>query len=171
MDKIWAGWGGRVVASMVMASTFGALNGYILTGGRILYAMGRDHALFARLGKLSEGTRTPVSALVWTSLLAVLLVWTGTLDALVTYSSVVVFLFYAMSGVSIFIFRKRSGPPAAYRVKGYPFVPGLFVGLCVAFAINAAWGETRDTLLGFLAAAVGIPLFWVSKKLSARASS
>ncbi len=172
MDKIFAGIGGRVVAAMVMASTFGALNGYILTGGRILYALGRDHALFARLGKLSEGTRTPVAALIWTSALAVVLIWTGTLDQLVTYSSVVVFLFYAMSGISIFIFRRRpDAPAAAYKVWGYPVTPVLFIALCTAFAANAAWGETRDTLMGFLVAAVGVPLYWVSQRLTAPAAS
>jgi amino acid transporter len=173
MGKIFGGIGGRVVAAMVMASTFGALNGYILTGGRVLYALGRDHALFARLGRLSEGTRTPVAALLSTSALAVLLIWTGTLDDLVTYSSVVVFLFYAMSGVSIFVFRRRAGAPkeGAYRVWGYPVTPALFIGLCAAFAANAAWGETKQTLLGFLAAAVGIPLYWISRRLTAPGAS
>jgi basic amino acid/polyamine antiporter, APA family len=167
MDKIWAGVGGRVVAAMVMASTFGALNGYILTGGRILFALGRDHALFARMGKVSEGSHTPAPALACMGALSVLLVWTGTLDQLVTYSSVVVFVFFALSGLSVFVFRRRAGAPeASYKVWGYPVTPALFVGLCLAFAGNAAWGETRETLLGFAVASLGAPLYLLSRRLS-----
>jgi basic amino acid/polyamine antiporter, APA family len=165
MDKIWPGMGGKLVAAMVMASTFGALNGYILTGGRILYAMGRDHTLFARLGRLSEGSRTPAVAMAATSALAIVLVWTGTLDQLVTYSSVVVFLFYAMSGAALFVFRRRhGGPPVHYKVWGYPVTPILFILLCTTFAGNAAWGETKETLLGFAVAALGIPLYFLSRR-------
>ncbi len=170
MDIIWPSIGGRLVAAMVMASTFGALNGYILTGGRILYALGKDHALFARMGRLSEKGRTPAPALILTGALAVLLVWTGTLDQLVTYSSVVVFVFYAMSGISVFLFRRRPDAPAAtWRVWAYPVTPALFALLCLSFAANAAWGETKETLLGFAVAAVGAPLYLISKKLTSRA--
>lgn len=173
MDKIWPGIGGRLVAAMVMASTFGALNGYILTGGRILYALGKDHALFARLGKLSEGSHTPAPALLCTGALSILLVWTGTLDQLVDYSSVVIFIFFALSGASVFIFRRRADAPAGgYRVWGYPFTPALFVGLCLAFAGNAALGMTGQAARwGFASAAIGIPLYWLSQKLASRPSA
>ncbi|HRY28627.1 MAG TPA: amino acid permease [Elusimicrobiota bacterium] len=86
MDKIWVGRGGQVVAAMVMASTLGALNGYILTGSRILFALARDHALFGKLALVSPRTRTPVMSLLTTAALATLLVWTGTLDQFVTYT-------------------------------------------------------------------------------------
>lgn len=169
MGKIWPTWGARAVAAMVMASTFGALNGYILTGGRILFALGKDHALFARLGRLSQGGHTPAPALICTGALSVLLVWTGTLDQLVTYSSVVVFVFFAMSGISVFLFRRRTDvPAAAYKVWAYPVTPAIFVGLCIAFAANAAWGATKETLLGFAVAAVGAPLYLLSRRLSTK---
>lgn len=169
MDKIWPGIGGRIVAAMVMASTFGALNGYILTGGRILFALGRDHALFARLGRLAEGSHTPAPALLCTGALSVLLIWTGTLDQLVDYSSVVIFIFFAMSGASVFLFRRRSGLPEGYRVWGYPVVPALFVLLCLAFAANAALGMTGQAARwGFVSAAIGVPLYWLSQKISAK---
>ena len=57
--------GATFITWMIACSAFGALNGYILTGGRILYAMGKDHALFARLGTVHPEFRTPLLAL-WT---------------------------------------------------------------------------------------------------------
>ena len=134
-----------------------------------MFALGKDHALFARMGRLSEKGRTPAPALILTGALAVLLVWTGTLDQLVTYSSVVVFVFYAMSGISVFLFRRRPDAPAAsWRVWAYPVTPALFTLLCLSFAANAAWGETKETLLGFAVAAIGAPLYLISKKLTSR---
>jgi amino acid transporter len=166
MKKMFGSGGERLVAAMVMASTFGALNGYLLTGGRILFALGRDHELFARMGRLSEKGRTPALALAATGGLAILLVWTGTLDQLVTYSSVVVLMFYAMSGLSVILFRRRAdAPPASYRVWGGAATAILFVLLNVALAANSIWKETTVTLLGFAVASLGVPLYLISRRL------
>jgi amino acid transporter len=101
-----------------------------------------------------------------TGALAILLVWTGTLDQLVTYSSVVVFVFYAMSGVAVYLFRRRTDlPPAQWKVWGYPATPAVFALLCIAFAGNACWGEPKEALLGFAAAALGWPLYRLSQRM------
>ena len=63
MHKALGQAGARFIGWMVACSAFGALNGYILTGARILYAMGQDHALFAKLGALDTRSHTPATAL------------------------------------------------------------------------------------------------------------
>ncbi len=166
MDKIWPGVGGRVVALMVMASTFGALNGFIFSGGRILSALGTDHALFRNFGKISPRTQTPAAALAVNAALALVLVWTGTLDAIVTYVEVVIFLFFAATAVTLFLFRRR-GPevPGGYRVWGYPWTPILFILLNIAVAANGAWEAPKESLLGIGMAALGFPLYLLSRRL------
>lgn len=170
MDKIFPGAGGAAVAAMVMVSTFGALNGFIFSGGRLLSALGQDHALFRRLGIVSPRTETPAAALAANALLALLLVWTGTLDKIVTYVEVVIYLFFAATGVSLFVFRRRGGAPAdGYRVWGYPWTPAVFVLLNVAVAVNGIWEEPAAALAGIAVAAVGYPLHRLSRRLPPRA--
>ncbi len=167
MDKVWPGLGGRVVAVMVMVSTLGALNGFILATSRVLYALGKDHSLFNALGRLNPSTRTPVRSLITSSTISLLLVWTGTLDQIVTYTEIVIYVLFGMTGITLFIFRRR-GMKAAYRVWGYPAVPIAFILMCFAFAANAFIEQPREALLGVLVASVGFPLYFLSERLSRR---
>ncbi len=172
MDKIWPGLGGRVVAGMVMASTLGALNGFVLATSRVLYALGKDHALFRWLGRVHPATQTPVRALASFAAVSLLLVWTGTLDKIVTYTEVIIYIFFAMTGVTLYVFRRRMpDAPRAYKVWGYPWVPALFVLMCLAFAANAIREQPREALLGVFVAGLGLPLYWLSNGLSRRGAS
>ncbi|MBI4354990.1 MAG: APC family permease, partial [Candidatus Omnitrophica bacterium] len=109
--------GGEFIAVMVACSAFGALNGYILTGGRILYALGQDHGLFARLGRLHPKFETPAKALIAAGACAILLVWWGTFDQILTYTTVVITLFYILTAASVFLWRRRE-PFDSPRRKG-----------------------------------------------------
>jgi amino acid transporter len=165
MDKIFPAVGGRVVAAMVMVSTFGALNGFIFSGGRILAALGQDHALFRKLGKISPRTQTPVLAMMVNAAIALVLVWTGTLDAIVTYTEVVIYLFFAATAATLFLFRRKETAPSGYRVWGYPVIPLVFIVLNIAIAANGLWEEPKVALLGVGMAALGFPLFALSRTL------
>ncbi|HNC74642.1 MAG TPA: amino acid permease [Elusimicrobiota bacterium] len=166
MDKIWPRGGGSIVAAMVMVSTFGALNGFIFSSGRLLSALGQDHALFKKMGVVSARTQTPAAALAANAVLALVLVWTGTLDKIVTYTEVVIYLFFAATGVSLFVFRRREGAaPGGYRVWGYPWTPLAFILLNVAIALNGVAEEPAVALAGIGVAALGFPLYWASRRL------
>ncbi len=167
MDRIFPSIGGRVVAAMVMVSTFGALNGYILSGGRLLEAMGRDHALFHQLGRRHAATDTPVLAMAVNAGLTLILLWTGTLDTIVTFTEIVIYLFFAMTGAAALILRRRQGtPPGVYRVWGFPFTPLVFILLNLAIVVNGIREQPRESLLGIAVAALGGPLYFLSAALA-----
>jgi basic amino acid/polyamine antiporter, APA family len=167
MDRIWAGKGAQLFSVMVMASAFGALNGFVLTGGRILYALAKDHALFRKFAEVSPRTKVPTLSLVVNALLGSVLVWAGTLDQLVTYTEIVISIFFAMAAWALFIFRKRM-PDAArtYRVWLYPLTPVVFILLRLGLAANGIYEQPKESLFGFALAAVGIPLYLLSRKIS-----
>lgn len=167
MDKIFQGSGGRIVAVVILISVLGALNGYILTGGRILYALALDHPLFARLSKIHPRHRTPALALTVTSSLAALLVLTRTLDAIVEYTTIAISIFFAMAGMSLFILRRKMPDvPRPFKVPAYPATPLLFIGMTFLFIGNAILREPRESLIGFGIIALGIPIYFISKSLS-----
>ncbi|MBI4397693.1 MAG: SH3 domain-containing protein [Candidatus Omnitrophica bacterium] len=167
MTRAIGGWGAAAISAVVILSTFGALNGYILTSSRILFAIGREHKLFTELGKINVRTSTPVRALLFNAAWAVALVWTGTLDSIVTYSTVVISIFYAMTGLSVFILRaKFPDAPRPFKVWGYPFTPLVFTAAMIAFIASVWIGSPRDTGWGFLLLAAGVPLYAVSNKLT-----
>jgi APA family basic amino acid/polyamine antiporter len=101
--------------------------------------------------------------------LTLVLVWTGTLDTIVTYTEVVIYLFFAVTGISLFLFRRKEGVPAGiYKVWAYPLTPILFIALNLAIAVNGIWEQPRESLLGIAVAAVGFPLYLLSRRIDAR---
>ena len=150
-------WGGRVTAAMVMASAFGALNGYLLTSARILMAMGQDHPVFARWGRVHPRYETPAAALVLNALVAIILIWTGTLDAIVTYTTVVISVFYALAALAVLILRRRDpATPRPYRTWGYPATPLLFAGLMLWLVVDVTLRRPGEVLAGFTLLAAGL---------------
>jgi amino acid transporter len=90
MRRALGPWAGGLVSLGVVCSTFGALNGYVLTSGRLLYAIGAEHPLVGRLGVVHPRWATPARALAFNAVWSVALVATGTLDQIVTYSTVII---------------------------------------------------------------------------------
>ena len=162
--------GGRVTSLMVACSAFGALNGMILTSSRVLLAVGRDHPLFGRLSEVHPQFATPVWALTFNTLGAILLVWLGTFDQIVTYSTVIISIFFAMSAFAVILLRRKD--PAVhrpYRVWGYPITPLFFVAAMVLFIVNVAVMEPKEAVFGFALLALGFPLYVWSQALRPRA--
>ena len=163
--------GAVFIAWMVACSAFGALNGYILTGARILYAMGRDHALFTRLGTVHPTFHTPAVALWVNAGIAIGLVFTKTFDQIMTYSTVVISVFFTMAVFGVLILR-RTHPrhPRPYRAWGYPLTPIVFCLTMVGFILDVCVKEPREAAFGFVLLALGLPLYWWSRQ-TARAPS
>jgi len=164
--------GAAIISLMVVCSTFGALNGYILTSSRILFAIGKDHALFAELGKINPVFATPARALFFNAGWALVLVWTGTLDSIVTYSTVIISIFYGMAGLSVYILRKKfPGIARPFRVWGYPLTPIIFVTAMGAFVWSVWQQSPKETWWGILLLVAGIPLYlfssWIGRKKEA----
>ncbi len=59
MQILCGKWAQKFVEALVVISAFGALNGTIITSGRITYAVARDNPVFGFLGKVHERFHTP----------------------------------------------------------------------------------------------------------------
>jgi APA family basic amino acid/polyamine antiporter len=155
--------GAAAASAAVMSSVFGALNGNLLVGPRLLYAMGEDGLAPQRLGEVHPRYRTPALAIAvlaaWSSLqilMVAFLTWIGVLaeskshfDRLTDFAMFGAVIFETLAVVSIFVFRRR-WPDAErpYRCPGYPWVPLLY-GILPAFVlVNMFRHETGEALAG-----------------------
>jgi len=155
--------GATFIAWMIAASAFGALNGYILTGGRILYAMGKDHALFARLATTHPTRHTPLRALWLNAAIAIALVFTKTFDQIMTYSTVVISVFFTMTVIGVMVLRRtRPRAPRPYRAWGYPWTAILFCLTIIGFILDVCVKEPGEAVFGFAWLALALPLYWWS---------
>jgi APA family basic amino acid/polyamine antiporter len=148
-----------IMAVAIMVSTFGCLNGLILAGPRLYYAMAQDRLFFERTGHLNAAG-VPVGGLwlqmIWASLLAL----SGTYGNLLDYVVFAALLFYVLTVIGLFILR-RTQPDAErpYRVYGYPWAPGLYVLLASAIMINLLFVKPAYTWPGLLIVLTGVPVY------------
>ncbi|MGH7224826.1 MAG: APC family permease, partial [Gemmataceae bacterium] len=155
--------GAAAASAAVMGSVFGALNGNLLVGPRLLYAMGEDGLAPRGLGVLHARYRTPALAIAvlaaWSALQVVtvaLLTWVGWLqeskshfDRLTDFAMFGAVIFETLAVVSIFVFRRRRAEAERpYRCPGYPLVPLLYVGLPAFVLVNMFVHETAEALTG-----------------------
>ena len=155
--------GGAFIAAAILVSTFGCVNGLTLAGARVVYAMGRDGLFFRGASRVHPRYRTPAAALVLHGLVAGVLTLTGTYSDLLTLTAFSSLLFNVLTVVGLFVLRhRRPDLPRPYRVWGYPVVPLLFVAVALFFLVYMPVADPRNTGLGLLLTAAGIPayLYW-----------
>jgi basic amino acid/polyamine antiporter, APA family len=156
---------GRMGASIVSAgmaiSMLVTLNGTIMSGARVPFAVARDGYFFSALADVHPRFHTPSVAIVMQAALSIaLLLLGGNFRQLFSLAIFAEWLFYMIASSTIFVFRWRD-PRAArpYRVFGYPFVPALFIAAAAVLLCYTFRGDWPNSLYGLLVILAGIPVF------------
>jgi APA family basic amino acid/polyamine antiporter len=150
-----------------MISIFAALNGSILSGARVPYAMARDGLFFASAGRVHPTYHSPSVSILLMSAWSAVLVLSGRYEQLFTYVIFANWILYAMSTASVIVLRKkRPGMPRPYRTMGYPVLPVLFVLSATGLVLSTLVESPRESLLGLALIVAGIPfyLYWKRRK-------
>jgi len=160
--------GGVLIALMIAISTFGTLGIYTLSAPRIYYAMAKDGLFFKQLAYIHPRFRTPVNAiLVQSAWAVVLLLFWGTFEDLITYVVFTDWVFFGLTAVGIFIFRRtRKDLPRPYRTIGYPVVPLIFITITFLFVANALIAKPLHAWAGLILMAASLPIYFYFKRRS-----
>jgi len=155
--------GADLAAAMVVIALAGALNGNILGGARVIYAMAGEGFFLPAAARVHPRFGTPAVALVAQGLVSVALVFTGRFDQLLTSVLFASWLFYALGGLAVFVLRRR---PLArpYQVPGYPVVPALFVAFAALLLATTIAAAPRDAALGSVLLATALPAYALFRK-------
>jgi len=156
--------GASIISIAVIVSTFGAVNGSILSTSRVFYAMAKSGLFFNSLGHISKKFRTPDLSLLVLGFWSSLLVMTGTFDIITDYVIFAAWLFYGLGAYGVFILRKKMpDSPRPYKVWGYPYTPILFVVFSAAFLLNTIISDTENAMMGVLLILLGLPIYFYKK--------
>ena len=168
----FGGGGARFISALVCVSCLGSLNGMILTGARIYYAVGTDHPLYRWLGRWDERRGAPTRSLwLQAAVTGVLLVAVGLhadgFNRLVAFTAPLFWGFLLLAGLSLFVLRRKDpSAPRPYRVVGYPLTPTLFCAstLFMAYAgARYAWdNKTPEALWTPVVFAAGVVASFLS---------
>jgi amino acid transporter len=156
--------GASVVAAMVMVSAFGALNGSMMTGPRIFFAMADDGNFFRPVAAVHPRYRTPYVAILLATALGIAYVSFQTFEELADAFILGIWPFYALAVGAVYILRaRRPGFPRPYRTWGYPVVPAVFLLASIGMLVNALVSDPRVTLICFAVILAGIPVYLLWK--------
>ena len=168
MRRLLGAPGAGAVSVAAMISIFAALNGSILSGSRVPYAMARDGMLFRSLARVHPRHRTPAVSILSLSAWAAVLVLSGRYEQLFTYVIFASWILYGMTTAAVIVLRrKRPELPRPYRTLGYPFVPVLFVLAACGLVLSTIISSPRESLLGLAMISAGLPFYfhWKRKRL------
>ena len=154
--------GTKIIALLIMVSTFGCNNGLILAGARVYYTMAKDKLFFRQAGTLNKNA-VPQWALWAQFVVASVLCLSGKYGDLLDMISFVVVIFYVLTILGIFILRKkRPDLPRPYKAFGYPFLPLLYILMGSSFCILLIIYKPEYTWPGLIIALLGIPLYFIA---------
>jgi basic amino acid/polyamine antiporter, APA family len=165
-----AGAGTALIVGVVLIATFSGLNGSLLVGSRIFFAMADRGLLFRAVARISPRFKSPSIAIGLTTALGVVYVLENDFAQLADKFILGIWPFYALAVAGVFVLRRRQPDlPRPYRVWGYPIVPGLFLLASVGLVLNALLTDPRNTAVTLLIILAGIPVYWLRGRLMTRA--
>lgn len=155
-----------LVSIGMIVSMLATLNGTVMSGGRVPFAVARDGYLWKALSNVHPRFHTPALALVIQALVATVLVLVG--GAFRELFSLAIFaewLFYVVAASTIFVFRRREPEVARpYRTAGYPFIPALFIVTAVVLLYYTFTSNLRNSIAGVVVILLGVPVYlWFAK--------
>jgi amino acid transporter len=194
LGKLVGNWGSNAMCLVVMISALGAINGMIFTGSRVYASLGADHRVFAILGHWDPRFKAPIWSLATAAMFALLMIFTvgttggraildwvlaafgfepppwddfrGGFDMLVRGTAPVFWLFFLLTGVSLFVLRfidpDRERP---FRVPLYPVIPIIFCLTSVYMLYSSLTYARQLALIGLAPLALGIPLYFLSQSM------
>lgn len=161
MTSVVGAWGRRLISLGIACSTFGFLNLVILVSPRVYQAMAADGVFVPALARLHPRYRTPGAAIMLQGGWAILLTMTKTYDRLLDYVVFGDWIFFGLTAATLFVYRRRFGPPERSRVPLYPVLPLLFIAAAVYVVISSIASAPRNAVWGVLLIGAGVPVFFI----------
>jgi len=155
--------GAGLVSAGMAVSMLVTLNGSIMSGARVPFAMARDGYFFSAIAEVHPRFRTPsIALMVQCGLSIVLLLLGGSFRQFFSLAIFAEWLFYMITGSTVFVFRRRE-PQAErpYRVWGYPVVPALFIMVSAALLYYTFTDNLKSSVSGCLVILAGVPVFYI----------
>ncbi|CAK9294978.1 unnamed protein product, partial [Gordionus sp. m RMFG-2023] len=120
-----------IIPVCVSFSTFGAINGELLAASRVCYVAARERHLMHLLSYVHITRITPAPAILFATLISIIMILMGNIDSLIDFFSFAVWIFYGLTMVALL--RLRYSMPHAVR----PYK--VFIGIPIIVLLVAVY--------------------------------
>jgi basic amino acid/polyamine antiporter, APA family len=164
------GMAAKIISIIICISALGAVNGLILTGARISYALGAEHRSFRVLGTWSERFGTPVISLIVQGCISLAILFlAGSFIDTILYSAPVVWLFFLGTGIAVFVLRRKEPQiERPYKISGFP-LPALIFCAASAFMFYSSFTyalamKPIGLIIVLCVVVAGVLVYWCTEK-------
>lgn len=157
--------GERIMAAVIAISTLGFISNQILTSPRVYFQMAAEGVFFKALAKIDPRTHVPMIAIAVQGIVAIVIALSGQYDAILNFVTSVDYVFFGLSALALFIFRKRDAeanvPAPSTRMPGHPYTTGLFLVVAWAIVLDVVLKAPIDAAVGLGILLTGVPVYWL----------
>ena len=163
-DKIFGSMGGKIISVGILIAAFGSLNGYLLTGPRVVYALSKKGYLpFSKKLASINKSGSPINAIVLTAVIGAIYAATGEFNLISDLEIFTVWIFYVLTFIGIFKLRfTRPDMERPYKALGYPVIPGIAIAGGIFVLVNqlfmAGLNSSLIAIGGILITLLGLPV-------------
>jgi len=146
-------------SALIGFALLSSISALVILGPRVYYAMARDGYFFRAVADVSPATRVPAKSILLQSLIAAVLIMSGTFEQILTYMGFCLGIFPILAVLGVFRLR-RSGTPG-YRMPGFPIVPVVFAGVSALVLILAFQERPVESSIALLTVVTGVPFYLI----------
>jgi basic amino acid/polyamine antiporter, APA family len=150
------------VSVVILISVLGGLNGNIMTGPRVYYAMAGDRLFFSPFRGVNKRFHTPVIAIIAQAIWASFLVTVGSFKQLFTSVVFTEWIFFGLAVAAVVVLRRRNpNRTRSFRAPAYPWIQAVFVLASMGIAVSTIYLDPEHAAIGIALVLVGLPLYIV----------
>jgi amino acid transporter len=158
-----------VVSSAIAVSTFGTLNGSMMTAPRIFFAAAEDRLFPLAIARVDPRTHAPTGAIVLMTVMGMIFILIRTFTALADQFIIGIWPFYALAVAGVFVLRRtRPRLERPYKTWGYPLVPLVFLAGALLLLGNYLVSETGAFAVDIGIILTGIPAYIIWRAVKRR---
>lgn len=154
-----SGMGTIIIAILVMVSTFGCVNGIVLSGARVFQTMAKD-GMFFKAAIQNNKNGVPEKSLWMQGIWASVLCLSGQYGNLLDMISFVIVLFYMITVFGVIYLRiKKPSLERPYKTWLYPITPIIYLIIGGAFCVLLLIYKQEYTWPGLIIVLLGVPIY------------
>jgi APA family basic amino acid/polyamine antiporter len=148
------------ISLLILISVVGAMNGMVLTGPRVYYAMALDGLFFKEFGHTGKKSGAPIFSLCIQGVWAAVLTCSGTFTQIITYVIFTAWCFYGLAVAGVLVLRWREPERrSVFRMLWYPVVPVIFCLASVGIVLCSIVADPARAFIGICLILTGVPIF------------
>lgn len=160
----------KVVAIIMFLSVMAYVNASIMSNPRVYYAMAEDKVLPAIFKKVNSRTQVQEFGVsIFVAFIVLTLFFSSSFIQVLSYVMFFDSISLITASAAIFVLRHRAkktgDPEGIFKMKGYPWMPALFIIVYSLVNISVLISNPQASLIGFVLFLSGFPIYLGLRKI------